>query len=526
MRLRRFASLCAAALCCTAFCQVKAPAPAQGPRQAPPQDTDAIRRLEGTSLSSGQADWLPLKKLVYHSFPDQHAFSKLNGRFYVWRIRSEDLVFQANDPVSSDGQSSAGFYWFDLHGQPISSTAFRTGSRAFYQSCSLVSVPGVSGFVVEANLGGAISRPIQLDFGLDVYRPVLLRYAYSDGSLVQNPYCTPNFACGPKPIAHDRADVLDALSGYNPMVQLEALTWLSGVHSTLTADISSDTHEPVPDSIRYWTISTDSAVSQAASSLASSQVPWVAQAARFYVSMNKPQSVPNQQFSPSLKRLTWKDIRVGEGGEFDTGEATVKLGDKVVIQYGIALPNKTIAFTNFEGEENPALVEVGSNQIIEGLSQGLVGMKVGGVRVLQVPASLAYSEAGADVIPAGADLTIRVQVLHFATERSFSDATERVLRLHEVKVGRGAPVPSGANVKVSCKVFRLDGREVVIPNVTGVQDFNLATGTTIRKAILGMKRGGVRRLLVSFPSLFGQSSSWFHYGALVLQLRLLDIHEG
>ena len=75
-------------------------------------------------------------------------------------------------------------------------------------------------------------------------------------------------------------------------------------------------------------------------------------------------------------------------------------------------------------------------------------------------------------------------------------------------------------------MFRLDGREVVIPNVTGVQDFNLATGTTIRKAILGMKRGGVRRLLVSFPSLFGQSSSWFHYGALVLQLRLLDIHEG
>ena len=493
------------------------------PAQAQP-GPDLIQKSEGRSISTGQPGWDTLHKLIIQSFPDCRPYTATNGTYYVWRIRAEDLVFQATNPASSDGQSSAGFYWFDLHGVPLSGTAFGTGSRAFYESCALVSVPGVSGFVVEAALGGQATKPIELDFGLDVYRPTLLRYADSVGSLIQNPYCTPAFACGPKARVFQRSDLLEALSGPNPMLQLEAMTWLCGIHSSLTADIVNVFHEPIVDSVRFWSLSNDSAVSQAASALESSEVPWVAAAAKFYVSASKPQPVPNLNFKPSLKSLVTKDLTVGQGGEFDGKDRTVKLGDRVVIEYSIRLPNKSVAFNNFDGDQNPCILQVGSNQVIDGLSEGIVGMRAGGVRSIEVPAHLAFGDAGADAVPPGSDLIIKVKLLHFATEGAFGDATEKVLRLREMVVGKGQAAPSGSTVRVSCNVYRLDGREVDIPNFSGIQKFVLFTGSPVRKALLGMKAGGLRRLLVNFPSVFGQSHGWFHYSALVLQVKLLAIN--
>jgi len=486
--------------------------------------SDTVQKLEGTVIAPGQPAWDSLHKLIAQSYPDSKRFPATHATYYVWRIRSEDLVFQATNPASTDGQSAAGFYWFDLHGAPLAGTEFRTGSRAFYQTCALVSVPGVSGYVVQATLGGLPNNPIELDFGLDVYRPALLRYANGDGTLIQNPYCTPNFACGPKSQAYLRSDLLEALNSPNPQLQLEALTWLSGNHSNLTADIVDVYHEPIADSVRYWSLSSDSAVSQAASALESSQVPWVEQAAKFYVATSKPQPIPNVNFSPSLKNLEVNDLHVGHGGEFDNKDKVVQMGDRVVLEYGIFLPNKSMAFSDFIGDVNPAILQVGSNQVIEGLSKGLIGMKVGSLRTIEIPARMAYGDAGADFIPPGADLTYKVKLLHFAVEPPFGDATERVVRLREVVAGRGPPAPSGATVRVSCNVFRLDGREIDVPDLTGVQTFVLFTGSPVKKALLGMRAGGLRRLLVNFPSVFGGSHGWFHYGAQILQVKLLAIY--
>ncbi len=55
------------------------------------------------------------------------------------------------------------------------------------------------------------------------------------------------------------------------------------------------------------------------------------------------------------------------------------------------------------------LVE-GTNQVIQGWSQGLTGVKVGSVVQINIPANLAYGATGSGIIPAGAPLEFIVQI--------------------------------------------------------------------------------------------------------------------
>lgn len=486
-------------------------------------DPGVVQRLIGQVVAAGQPDWDTLHKLIVSSFPDNKQFTRSSGSYSVWHIRSENLVVQITNPPSTDGFSSLGFYWFDLNAAPISSTAFFTGHRAYYQSCSLVSVPGVSDYVVEATLGGSLSKPIVEDFGLFAYLPVLIRYANIDGTLAQNPYEVPNFACGPRPPNYARTELLDALNGSNPLLQLQALTWLSGSHTSLTADILNEYHERIEDSIRFWTLSSDPSVAQVAATLSGSEAEWVSRAAKYFVSVSKPQPVPNVTLTPHLKDLSATDIRFGRGGDFDSKERFVKIGDRVVVQYEIKLPNGAVAFTNLNTPDAPPIFEAGSSQIIEGLSKGVIGMSVGGFRSIDVPARMAYGDAGADVIPPGADLSIRVRLLHIATEPPFGMGSEKVLRIKEVIPGRGSPVGAGETVNVTCNIYRLDGHVVNVPDISGAHQMVLSTGSLIKRAIIGMKMGGLRHLLVNFPAEFGQQQNWFHYGAQILEIKLNSI---
>ena len=59
----------------------------------------------------------------------------------------------------------------------------------------------------------------------------------------------------------------------------------------------------------------------------------------------------------------------------------------------------------------PFTVEVGAGRVIQGWDQGVVGMKVGGQRILIIPANLAYGKDGAGPIPGGATLVFAIELL-------------------------------------------------------------------------------------------------------------------
>jgi FKBP-type peptidyl-prolyl cis-trans isomerase FkpA len=117
---------------------------------------------------------------------------------------------------------------------------------------------------------------------------------------------------------------------------------------------------------------------------------------------------PSQPSVPVTFTMT--DIRVGSG-------ATVTSGSTVSVNYtgwlydGSASDKKGAQFDASQAGR-PFVFWVGAQQVIAGWDQGVPGMKVGGIRRLIVPASLAYGRNGAgDKIPPNASLVFDIELL-------------------------------------------------------------------------------------------------------------------
>lgn len=106
-----------------------------------------------------------------------------------------------------------------------------------------------------------------------------------------------------------------------------------------------------------------------------------------------------------ITQLEMKDEVVGTG-------VAAATGDSVTVNYIGALTNGTVFDASANHGTTGFTFTLGAGQVIKGWDQGIVGMKVGGKRVLAIPAALAYgSQAVGNVIPANADLIFEVELL-------------------------------------------------------------------------------------------------------------------
>ena len=109
--------------------------------------------------------------------------------------------------------------------------------------------------------------------------------------------------------------------------------------------------------------------------------------------------------SAPLTQLQMKDEVVGTG---DPAAA----GDTVTVNYVGALTNGTVFDASANHGTTGFTFTLGAGQVIKGWDQGIVGMKVGGKRILAIPAALAYgSQAVGNAIPANSDLIFQVELL-------------------------------------------------------------------------------------------------------------------
>lgn len=112
----------------------------------------------------------------------------------------------------------------------------------------------------------------------------------------------------------------------------------------------------------------------------------------------------------------YKDQKSALFGEVKAGTGTeAKVNDKVGIYYKGYLTNGQVFDNQWPAKpgDKPKAFEfvLGSNSIIPGLQQGVVGMKVGGVRRIIVPPSVGYGEKGQGSIPPDSVLIFDVELL-------------------------------------------------------------------------------------------------------------------
>jgi FKBP-type peptidyl-prolyl cis-trans isomerase FkpA len=102
--------------------------------------------------------------------------------------------------------------------------------------------------------------------------------------------------------------------------------------------------------------------------------------------------------------LYLQDVRAGTG---DTATA----GRQVTVDYTGWLPNGTQFDSSKAAGRTPFSFTPGQGRVIAGWEEGIVGMKVGGLRKLVIPSSLAYGEQSRGSIPPNSVLVFDVELL-------------------------------------------------------------------------------------------------------------------
>jgi FKBP-type peptidyl-prolyl cis-trans isomerase len=118
----------------------------------------------------------------------------------------------------------------------------------------------------------------------------------------------------------------------------------------------------------------------------------------------QPAAAAAPQPGATVTELKIEDSKTGTGDEAVAGKS-------VTVHYTGWLTDGT-KFDSSKDRGQPFTFQLGGGQVIKGWDQGVVGMKVGGVRKLTIPASLGYGARGAGgVIPPNATLVFEVELL-------------------------------------------------------------------------------------------------------------------
>lgn len=202
-----------------------------------------------------------------------------------------------------------------------------------------------------------------------------------------------------------------------------------------------------------------------------------------------------------LKTLNKIDTVVGKG-------EPVKNGDRVYVIYRGTLKNGTEFDSNTAGSASPYSFIVGNDNVIKGWHMGIVGMKVGGTRKLEIPDEFAYgNEANGEKIAANSDLYFEIKLLHV-----IRPGEENYYDTEDLKAGSGKAVQQGSLVEVTYKAKLLNGRvfedrskKPVMFRVGDkkVQPKDRIPIIGIRAAIVGMKEGGTRKITLPPSLAFG-----------------------
>lgn len=125
--------------------------------------------------------------------------------------------------------------------------------------------------------------------------------------------------------------------------------------------------------------------------------------------MTKYEGTKLTDFTPldSVEQLQIIDIEEGTG-------ATVQPGATITAHYTGALCKNGVIFQS--SHDFGKAITFGLSQVIKGWTEGVPGMKVGGMRRLIIPSEMAYGSArAASNIPPNSDLVFDIELVNIAS---------------------------------------------------------------------------------------------------------------
>jgi FKBP-type peptidyl-prolyl cis-trans isomerase len=117
----------------------------------------------------------------------------------------------------------------------------------------------------------------------------------------------------------------------------------------------------------------------------------------------KDQEVENKGWEVMENGLEYQIVQKGEG-------EPVKEKDKVSVHYKGTLVDGT-QFDSSYDRKKPFEFTVGAGMVIKGWDLGVLGMKIGEKRILNIPSELGYGKRGIGPIPPDSDLIFEIELL-------------------------------------------------------------------------------------------------------------------
>jgi peptidylprolyl isomerase len=109
----------------------------------------------------------------------------------------------------------------------------------------------------------------------------------------------------------------------------------------------------------------------------------------------------------TMKKTTggawYKDVVEGAG-------APAAPGQTVQIHYDGHLPNG-VRFDQNSSTDQPYAFRAGMGEVVKGFDEGVLGMKVGGKRLVVIPPELGYGAQGNGPVPANATLVFTIELV-------------------------------------------------------------------------------------------------------------------
>lgn len=111
----------------------------------------------------------------------------------------------------------------------------------------------------------------------------------------------------------------------------------------------------------------------------------------------------NREYKTTKNGVRYYDVRVGDG-------AMPKNYDTVTLEFIGRLANGKVIVNTYRANE-PFPFAIGMAKVIRGLEEGIMSMRVGGKRVIEIPPALAYGAKGWEAIPPNTLLIYEIELI-------------------------------------------------------------------------------------------------------------------